>query len=104
MACMTVVGFGRNRTQILNTAAMIDSEGADLFHGLNADQLSLIINWGACEAVLGNQVTVTINAPSQCSQGDTSHFNVHTSTTRRKFGFVETILKTKVTYMLTPFR
>jgi len=85
MAFMTVVGFGRNRTQILDTAAMIDSEGADLFHGLSADQLSLIINWGACEVVLSSQVNVTVSAPSQCSQGDTSNFNVQTSTARDDF-------------------
>ena len=87
MAFMTVVGFGRNRTQILDTAAMIDNEGADLFHGLSADQLSLIINWGACEVVLSSQVNVTVSAPSQCSQGDTSDFDVEATTTRGKIIF-----------------
>ncbi len=82
---MTVVGFGRNKTQILNTAAAIDAEDASLFHSLNADQLALIINLGACQSVLANQVTVTIDAPSDCSDGETSDYTVTTSTQRSTY-------------------
>jgi hypothetical protein len=81
-AAMIVVGFGRNLTQMLDTAAWIDSEPLELFHGLNADQLALITNWGGCQAVLGPQVTVTVTAPAQCSSDVASDFTVSVETTR----------------------
>jgi hypothetical protein len=81
-ASMVVVGFGRNLTQMLDTAAYIDSEPMELFHGLTADQLALITNWGGCQTVLAPVITVTITAPSQCSSGETSDFTVAVDTER----------------------
>eukprot|EP00029_Vermamoeba_vermiformis_P012712 TRINITY_DN7637_c0_g1_i1.p1 TRINITY_DN7637_c0_g1~~TRINITY_DN7637_c0_g1_i1.p1 ORF type:complete len:117 (+),score=38.81 TRINITY_DN7637_c0_g1_i1:147-497(+) len=87
IAFMVVVGYAMDREMLLSTAAEIDAEPAQLFHGLNADQLSLIVNWGACEAVLGPDVTVAVNAPQSCSSGMTSTFTATVSTARSKSSF-----------------
>ena len=83
-AVMIVYSFAPNKTRMLQSAAWVDTEPAELFHGLNADQLSQIVNWGACQAVLGPDVTVTVTPPSSCSSGLTSDFTVQATTTRSK--------------------
>ncbi len=85
-AIMIVYGFSRNTTQMLARAAWVDNEPAEIFHGLNADQLSQIVNWGACQAVLGPDVTVTVNPPASCSNSaTTSDFTVSVTTTRGNY-------------------
>jgi hypothetical protein len=45
-AIMIISSFAANTTHMLENAAWIDSEPTELFHGLTADQLSQIVNWG----------------------------------------------------------
>ncbi len=82
MAFMIVYSFSPNKTRMLERAAWVDSEPAELFHGLTADQLAQIVNWGACQAVLGPDVQVTVTPPPSCSNGLTSDFTVQVTTTR----------------------
>jgi hypothetical protein len=83
---MFVYALAPNVTRMLETSAWIDSEPAELFHDLTADQLAQIVNWGGCQSILGPDVTVTVTPPSSCSSsGATSDFTVSVSTSRGKF-------------------
>ena len=82
-AIMLIYSLAPNVTRMLEHSAWIDSEPAELFHDLTADQLAQIVNWGAC-SVLAPDVTVTVTPPSSCSSGATSDFTVSVSTTRGK--------------------
>lgn len=83
-AVMVVYQFAGNMTRMLDMAAWVDSEPAELFYNLTANQLSQIVNWGACQAVLGPHVAVTIDPPTKCSSEAKSDFKVTVSTTRGK--------------------
>jgi hypothetical protein len=86
-AIMVVYALAPNVTRMLETSAWIDSEPAELFHDLTADQLSQIVNWGGCQSILGPDVTVTVTPPSSCSSGATSDFTVSATSTRGKFHY-----------------